>query len=95
VQRTPFSSPFSSLGISSSNPTVTKIHLCRLQSVPPSQGDLFYLRALLQFHLARSFLELRTVDSPTYQQAATHLGLFADKNEAVYTLAEAVHAHGV
>jgi hypothetical protein len=73
----------------------TKVHLSRLQSVRPSQGELFYLRALLQIRPARSFLELRTVDGceyPTYQQAATHLGLFADKNEAVYTLAEAVHA---
>lgn len=71
----------------------SKRHLSRLQPVRPSQGELFYLRTILQHHARTSFEDARTVDGilyGTYQEAATHLGLFADDNEAEYAMHEAV-----
>lgn len=70
-------------------------HLARIVTVRPSDGEVFYLRALLNARAARSFRDLRTIDGqeyPTFQDAATALGLFEDEHEAEYTLAEAVAA---
>lgn len=68
-------------------------HVSRIQSVRPSEGDVFYLRAILQNHAAESFEMARTVGDTmfsNYQGAATHLGLFAGQNEAIYAIVEAV-----
>lgn len=70
-------------------------HLTRIVSVRPSQGEVFYIRALLNYKPALSFEDLRTVNGeefPTFQDAATALGLFADRREAEYALAEAIAA---
>jgi hypothetical protein len=59
----------------------------------PSQGELFYLRAILQHGAFRSFSSARTVNGTefaTFQEAANTLGLFADTNEATYALLEAI-----
>ena len=68
-------------------------HLSRINSVHPSQGELFYLRAILQSRAALSFLDARTVNAviyETFQEAAIALGLFADRNEARYAMEEAI-----
>jgi hypothetical protein len=68
-------------------------HYARIQDVPPSRGELFYLRALLQHRPASSFVDVRTIDGieyNTFQEAAIRLGLFADDHEAEYALTEAI-----
>jgi hypothetical protein len=68
-------------------------HFARIRDVPPSRGELFYLRALLQHRPASSFVDARTVDGTihnTYQEAATAHGLFANENEAEYALQESI-----
>ena len=72
----------------------TNNHLTRIQNVRPSQGEIFYLRCILQHKPVRSFEDARTVNGtilPNFQLAAMASGLFADENEAVYALQEAVH----
>jgi hypothetical protein len=72
----------------------SKRHLCCLQPMWPSQGKLFYLWTILQHHPSTSFEDAQTVEGilhATYQEAATLLGLFADDNEAVYTIWEAIN----
>jgi hypothetical protein len=68
-------------------------HLSRIQSIRPSQGELFYLRTILQHKALRSFEDGRTVNGhrcETFQEAATELGLFTDEQEALYAMREAV-----
>ncbi|KAJ7494997.1 hypothetical protein FB451DRAFT_950144, partial [Mycena latifolia] len=68
-------------------------HLSRIQAVRPSQGELFYLRAILQHKPCLSFKDALTVgetEYATFQDVAIQLGLFADSNEATYAMLEAV-----
>ncbi|KAJ6003691.1 hypothetical protein N7522_006383 [Penicillium canescens] len=68
----------------------------RLQTVPLRLKETFYLRALLQVRPANSFEDVRTIRGhcyPTYQEAATELGLFQDNHEAVYAMNEAITAY--
>ena len=68
-------------------------HLSRIDTIRPSQGELFYLRAILQSRSTLSFLDTRTVNGVIYemfQEAAIALGLFADRNEAQYAIQEAI-----
>jgi PIF1-like helicase len=68
-------------------------HLGRIHDIPPSRGEVFYLRALLQHRPARSFEDVRTVDGTiydSYQEAAVELGLFANEREAEYALFEGI-----
>ena len=70
-----------------------RLHVTRITVVRTSQGELFYLRALLGARPARSFDDLRTVDGElltTYQEAASRLGLFAANDEAHTALQEGV-----
>ena len=70
-------------------------HISRIRDVRPSEGDVFYLHALLQHRPASSHLDARTVDGvehTTYQEAATELGLFANENESQYALMEAIQS---
>ena len=69
------------------------VHITRLQSVPLSFGEVFYLRALLQTRPARSFDELRTVNGvvySTFQEVCISLNIFPDKTEAEYCFIEAI-----
>jgi hypothetical protein len=71
------------------------VHISRIRDVRPSEGEVFYLRALLQHRPASSHLDARTVDGveyPTFQEAATELGLFANEQEAEYALVEAIQS---
>ena len=68
-------------------------HVTRMRSARPSQGELFYLRTILQNQPCRSFKMARTVGDTEYgsfQEAARELGLFADRNEATYAMLEAI-----
>ena len=68
-------------------------HVTRIRSVRPSQGELFYLRAILQSQPCRSFVMGRTVgavEHRTFQDAANDLGLFADSDEATHALLEGI-----
>ena len=68
--------------------------ICRLHTVPPKVGELFYLRVLLLHKPARSFRNLRTilgVEYNTFQEAAVAYGLFDNINEAVYAMEEGVN----
>ena len=68
-------------------------HISRIRDVRPSEGDLFYLRALLQHRPASSYVDARTVNGieyATFQEAATELGLFANEKESEYALMEAI-----
>ncbi|KAJ6041223.1 uncharacterized protein N7446_010881 [Penicillium canescens] len=72
------------------------IVVTRLQTVPLRLKETFYLRALLQVRPANSFEDVRTVRGhcyPTYQEAATELGLFQDNHEAVFAMNEAITAY--
>ena len=69
------------------------IVICRLRTVPPKVGELFYLRILLLHKPARSFQELKTISQvsyDTFQEAAIALGLFDNSNEARYALEEGI-----
>ncbi len=66
--------------------------ISRIQSVSPSLGEVFYLRALLSHRPARSFAELRHVNDvqyATFHEAAIQFGLFENTNEGFYALEEA------
>ena len=68
-------------------------HLSWIDSVCPSQGELFYLHWILQHWPALSFVDAHTIDDHlfrTYQEAATAMGLFADENKGIYALREAI-----
>jgi hypothetical protein len=70
---------------------VTRIH-----TVPLKIGELFYMRVLLQHRPTFGFQDLRTVSDqvyPTYQEAATVMGLFDNVSEAVHAMEEAVAAY--
>ena len=72
-----------------SHPYITRIH-----SVPPSQGELFYLRTILQHQPQHLYEDARTVQNiifSTFWEAAIALGIFANEKEAEYALNEAVH----
>ena len=63
-----------------------------MREVPPSRGEVFYLRTILQHRAASSFLDARTVNGTTYntyQETTTALGVFADETEVEYALREA------
>ena len=65
----------------------------RINMVPLHTGELFYLRTLLLYRAAQSFVDLRTIDGhlfPTYHEAACNLGLFHDQNEGILAMQEAV-----
>ena len=67
-------------------------HFAHMREVPPSRGEVFYLRTILQHRAASSFLDARTVNGTTYntyQETTTALGVFADETEAEYALREA------
>src|SRR3546814_322557 len=69
------------------------LRFCRIVTVFPSAGELFYERLLLLHRHARSMRELRTVDGQifeTCQQAAKALGLIDDSDETYNTLADAM-----
>lgn len=68
-------------------------HITRLQQARPSEGERYYLRALLMNRTARSFTDLLTVDGiqhDVFQDAAVALGLFANENEGDLALQEAI-----
>ena len=68
--------------------------ICRLRTVPPRVGELFYLRIMLLHQYGRSFKDIKTIagtEYPTFQQAAKALGLFDNENEALYALEEGLH----
>lgn len=70
--------------------------MTRIQSIPSRIGELFYLRAFLQYRLAYGFADLRTVRGRvyiTYQEAAAVLGLFQDKTESEHALQEVIAAY--
>jgi hypothetical protein len=67
--------------------------IARISFVSPRQGELFYLRTLLQHKPTYSYSELCTVGDITYgtfQEAATALGLFENIAEAELCLQEAI-----
>jgi hypothetical protein len=69
-------------------------HLACIHDVPPSHGELFYLRTLLLHRPSNSHEDTRTVEDvlyDTYQEVATQLGLFATEKEAEYALLEGIH----
>lgn len=68
-------------------------HLTRIHHVRPSDGDIFYLRCILQREAASSFMDARTVHGViyvTFQDAARAKGLFSDASESSVTLNEAI-----
>ncbi|KAJ2929031.1 hypothetical protein H1R20_g8055, partial [Candolleomyces eurysporus] len=68
-------------------------HLARIETVRPTQGNMFYLRVILNNCPSQSFVDARTVGGTTYhsfQEVAIALGLFGDGNEALFAMEEAV-----
>ena len=68
--------------------------ICRLRTVLPQVGELFYLRILLLHKHGRSFSDIKTisgVEYHTFQEAAKALGLFDNEHEALYALEEGLH----
>ena len=73
----------------------THQHISHIESIHPSKGNHFYLQTLLQHSPACSFEELCTVNGTiyaTFQEAVTTLRLFANQNEGIYTLKEAINS---
>ena len=69
------------------------IKICRLQTLSPTLGEVFYLRCLLQRKAGYSFEDFRTIHNTlftTYHKAAIELGLFSNQNEAYFVLEDAV-----
>ena len=67
-------------------------HITRLPTLKPSNGDVFYLRTILQRFPSRSFLQARTIDGkllPSFQEAANEHGLFLQRHESSLALLEA------
>jgi hypothetical protein len=67
--------------------------ITRLKLYPPSIGELFFLRAILQYKAGWLWKDLYTIDGiiyPTFQAIAIALGLFPKDGEAHYTLAKAI-----
>ena len=70
--------------------------IAHVDCIPIHCGEPFYLRALLLHQLARSFSHLRTIEGiefPTFHEAAADIGLFANENEGLLTMREAVDSH--
>ncbi|PPR05450.1 hypothetical protein CVT24_007467 [Panaeolus cyanescens] len=73
--------------------SIDKPHITRIQSLKPSDGDIFYLRCILLNQPVKSFLDARTVENvvyDTFQDAATRLGLFSETGEGELTIIEAI-----
>ncbi|KAK1414443.1 hypothetical protein QVD17_30187 [Tagetes erecta] len=72
------------------------ISIGRIHSVPPSLGEAYYLRILLnKVKGPKSFEDIRTVDGqihPTFRQACFARGLLDDDTEYVEAIQEASHA---
>lgn len=71
-------------------------HVCRLESIRPSQGEAFYLRCLLSVRPASSFEDVKlfnNVQYQTYQEAAYSMGLFNSELECVQAFQEAVQSY--
>ena len=65
------------------------LHVARMYPVSVTQGEVYYLRALLAVVPARSFEGMRTVDGtvyPTYREAAEARGLLAVEREFAQAL---------
>ena len=74
---------------------IKKPRVCRLHLIPLRAGELFYFRALLVHKAGYSFEDFRTIDGivhPTFQKAATELGLFQDENEVERAMEEGVES---
>ena len=68
-------------------------HVCRLASVRPTQGEVFYLRSILSIRSGESFDDLRVFEDtlyPTYQEAAQAMGIFSEDQECVQAFQEAI-----
>ena len=64
-----------------------------MNSFRPSQGELFYLRAILQIKPAHSFLDVLRHEGrvfENFQSLATELGIFAEEKEAFHAMQEAI-----
>lgn len=75
--------------------TTANAHIARMHAAKPSEGERFYLRALLRHVTGRSLQDCRTIDGvvyETFQQAADALGLFEDDTEAESAIAEGIQA---
>jgi PIF1-like helicase len=72
------------------------VKVSRLQTVPVTAGEAFYLRCLLTRRPARSFRDIRTIDDvlySTFHDAAIAIGLFSTDNEGSYAMQDAVLSH--
>lgn len=75
-----------------------RVKIARVKAVRPGSGEEFYIRQLLLHKPASGFRDLRTTGQgtparmthPTFQAAATFLGLFEDQDEASLALQEAI-----
>ncbi|KAE8229400.1 hypothetical protein CF326_g5630 [Tilletia indica] len=71
--------------------------VARINTVRPSAGDPFYIRAILLHRPARSWNSLRTTPDgqihPTFRQAAIHEGIIEGDNEANAVMVEAITLH--
>lgn len=75
---------------------VCRDKMVRMQTVPPSQGELFYMRLLLLHKMPLSWEDLRTHEGQehvTFQDAANAMGLLDNFNEAILTFIEAMESH--
>ena len=71
-------------------------HVVRLQSVRPSQGEVYYLRSILSIRPGRSYEDLRYCNGirySTYQEVAQAMGIFANEIECVVAFSEAISFH--
>ena len=71
-------------------------HVCRIQTIRPSQGEVYYLRCILSIRSGMSHEDLRLFNGvryDTFQEAAQAMGIFANEMECVLAFQEAVSLH--
>ena len=73
--------------------TTDRPHVCRLKSIRASEGEVFYLRAMLSIRPGTSYADFRYFNGmhyESYQDAARAMGLFANATECIVAFQEAV-----
>ena len=71
-------------------------HVVRLQSMRPSQGEVYYLRSILSIRPGQSYDDLmffNGIQYSTFQEAAEAMGIFASEIECVVAFTEAISFH--
>ena len=71
-------------------------HVCWMQSIRPSQGEVYYLRCILSIRPGSNYDDLKRFNGVLYnsfQETAEAMGIFANERECVLAFQEAISLH--